>query len=117
MPEETKSEWEFDMNGIKYYVATFFLLITITPLQMGSAAELEVGKALLTSGSVTGKRATGEIELKRRSAIYEKDEIHVGNNSKAQFRMIDKALISLLENSVLKIEKYQFEEVKRQIQY
>ncbi len=100
------------MNGIKYHIATFLLLLSIAPLQMVYAAEVEAGKTLLTSGSVIGKRTTGDVALKRRSVIYEKDEIHVGKDSKAQFRMTDKALISLQESSVLKIEKYQFEEGK-----
>ena len=111
MQKETKSEWGFVMNGNKYLVATYLLFLCLAPLQMSFAAEeSEVGKTLLTSGSVKSVRASGEVVLKRRSVIFEKDEIHVGNDSKAQFRMIDKALISLYENSVLKIEKYQFEE-------
>ena len=60
------------MNGIKYHIAVFLLLIGVTPLQMVSAAELEAGKTLLTSGSVMGKRTAGEVVLKRRSVIYEK---------------------------------------------
>jgi len=105
-----KSGWEFVMNGIKFLIATLLLMLSIAPLQVVFAAEVEVGKTLLTNGSVTGKRATGDVTLKRRSVIYEKDEIHVGKDSRAQLRMVDKALISLQENSVLKIGKYQFEE-------
>jgi len=98
------------MSGIKNHIVFLLFLLIISPLQLVYSAEIEAGKTLLTNGSVKGKRATGEVVLKRRSIIFEKDEIHVGKDSKAQFRMSDQALISLQANSVLKIEKYQFQE-------
>ena len=73
-----------------------------------SAAENEAGKTLLTKGQVISVRDSGQVTLKRRSVIYEKDEIRVGDDGRAQFRMTDTALISLQENSVLQIKKYQF---------
>jgi len=97
------------MNGIKLFVVLALLFSFITP-GAACAEEAEAGKTLLTNGSVLGKRAEGDVILKRRSIIYEKDEIHVGADSKAQFRMIDKALISLHENSILQIKKYQYKE-------
>ncbi len=75
-----------------------------------SAQSKEAGKTLLTKGSVVAKRSAGNVNLKRRSLIYDKDEIHVGNNARAQFRMVDKALISLQQNSVLQIRNYHYKE-------
>lgn len=109
MQAEMKSVWGCVMNGIKLFVVLALLFSFITPGAV-SAEEAEAGKTLLTSGSVLGKRTEGDVILKRRSIIYEKDEIHVGADSKAQFRMIDKALISLHENSILQIKKYQYKE-------
>ena len=72
------------------------------------AAEKQAGKTLLTLGKVISKRSGSEITLKRRSNIFENDEIHVGKSGRAQFRMIDKAIISLQENSVLQIKEYRY---------
>lgn len=98
------------MNGInkKQFLIKASLLFLFSCFALSAtAAQKTVGKTLLTKGSVIGKRSTGNIKLKRRSLIFEKDEIHVGKNARAQFRMNDRALISLQENSVLKIKNYQ----------
>ena len=83
------------------------LLSFISPL---SAAEIVAGRTLLTKGVVTSDRNTGRVTLKRRSIIFEKDEIRVGKDGRAQFRMSDTAIITLQENSVLRIKKYKFKE-------
>ena len=105
MPSVMKLVWELDMTGIKRLGLLLLILNFISPLY---AAEVEAGKTLLTKGQVTSDRSSGRVTLKRRSIIYEKDEIRVGNDGRAQFRMSDTALISLQENSVLQIKKYQF---------
>ncbi|HIP93910.1 MAG TPA: hypothetical protein EYH20_01065, partial [Leucothrix sp.] len=89
-------------------VLLFFTLFTITLPVI--AKEKEAGKTLLTRGSVFAKRSNANITLKRRSKIFERDEIHVGKSGRAQFRMVDQAIISLQENSVLQIKKYQFKQ-------
>lgn len=99
------------MSGIKtkkilsIFASLFTLFMLVQPVIV-VAKEKEAGKTLLTRGSVIGRRSTGSIKLKRRSLIFEKDVIHVGNNGRAQFRMVDQSLISLQQNSVLKIKKY-----------
>ncbi len=104
------------MIGInrKKNLARLFLLFLgiaafswLTPATVYAA---EAGKALLTVGSVFSVRDAGKVILKRRSLVLEKDEVHVGNGSRAQLRMIDSALISLQENSVLHIKKYQYKQ-------
>ena len=100
------------MTGINKKAALTTCLIFLMAFATSSvkAAEKEAGKTLLTRGDVTSNRVGRNITLKRRSSIYEKDEIKVGKDGRAQFRMIDQAIISLQENSVLQIKKYQFKE-------
>lgn len=113
MQNATKLASEFDMIGIKYLgslltlIAILLLLGFISPL---FAAEVEAGKTLLAKGEVSSLRKSGKITLKRRSLIFEKDEIRVGDDARAQFRMSDTAIISLQENSILQIKKYKFKE-------
>lgn len=110
MSTEMKSRWEFVMNGInKKFLQNILLFMSLCLLAHPVIArEKQAGKTLLTRGSVIAKRSSGNIGLKRRSPIFEKDEIHVGRSARAQFRMIDQAIISLQENSVLQIKKYKF---------
>ena len=96
------------MSGINTRQLLFFTILIILFFPTVEAKPIEAGKTLLTRGSVIGKRLNRNIILKRRSLIFERDEIHVGRNGRAQFRMIDHALISLQENSVLQIKKYKF---------
>ena len=100
------------MTGINKTIVFSVCLIVLSAFANTKvlAAEKEAGKTLLTRGEVIGQRDGKNITLKRRSNIYEKDEIRVGKDGRAQFRMIDQAFISLQENSVLQIKKYQFVE-------
>jgi hypothetical protein len=89
----------------------FLLLLSVSGLSIIPASQLqaaEAGKALLTVGSVFSVRGSGKVALKRRSPVFEKDEVHVGSGGRAQLRMIDSALISLQQNSVLQIKKYTY---------
>ena len=106
----TKLAWELDMIGIKRIGSLLTFVVLLGFLSPVSAAEIEAGKTLLTKGEVTSNRNTGRVTLKRRSVIFEKDEIRVGNDGRAQFRMSDTAIISLQENSILQIKKYKFKE-------
>ncbi len=108
----TKLAWELDMIGIKRLLCLLALLTTLGFILPLSAAETdaEAGKTLLTKGAVTSDRVTGRVTLKRRSLIFEKDEIRVGNDGRAQFRMSDTAIISLQENSILQIKEYKYKE-------
>lgn len=108
------------MNGIntkaiayiKYINQLFLLVLCVTSVSVFTSAPLhaaEAGKALLTIGTVFSQRASSKVTLKRRSPVLEQDEVHVGSGSRAQLRMIDSALISLKENSVLQIKKYRYQ--------
>jgi len=96
------------MNGISLNrVLLLFVFFTfVVPV---TAKDKKAGVTLLTRGSVVSQRSTKRVKLKRRSSIFEKDIIRVGNNGRAQFRMIDRAIISLQENSILKIKNYQYQ--------
>lgn len=100
------------MSGIKNkkirIIFTVFTLFTLTVPVI--AKEKEAGKTLLTRASVFAKRSNTNITLKRRSKIFERDEIHVGKGGRAQFRMVDQAIISLQENSILQIKRYKFKQ-------
>ena len=100
------------MSGNHFTINTFvsflcFCLLLLLPSFVQAKTQV-AGKTLLAKGKVFAKRANGNIPLKRRSALFVKDEIHVGKGAKAQFRMKDRAIISLQENTVLKIKEYQF---------
>ncbi len=101
------------MNGINKIlpiIGLVILLLAILVITLPAfAVEKEVGKTLLTRGEVFANRANAKVPLKRRSIIFEKDEVHVGNEGRAQLRMIDQALISLQENSILQIKNYRFQ--------
>ncbi len=93
------------MNGIKLIILMLLSTFLMTP---ALSSEKEAGKALLTKGSVTSIRDGKNVALMRRSLIYVKDEIRVGAKARAQFRMVDQAIISLQENSIFKINQYKF---------
>ncbi len=100
------------MSGINQKKPTFCLMLLLIVMFVNLpliAAEKEVGKTLLTRGDVTAQRDSGVVVLKRRSIVFERDEIHVGDEGRAQLRMVDQALISLQENSVLQIKNYQYQ--------
>ncbi len=102
------------MTGIKLVLASSFILFSgfaFANISANSGADKATvaGKILLTVGEVYSKRNDGKITLKRRSKVLEQDEIHVGSGARAQIRMIDAALISLQQNSVLKIKKYRYQ--------
>ena len=97
------------INRTSALAACLVVLAAFTNVAV-TAAEKEAGKTLLTRGEVTSNRVGRNVTLKRRSKVFEKDEIRVGKDGRAQFRMVDQALISLQENSVLQIKKYQFTE-------
>ena len=92
------------------FMATLCLSLFIS---ISYAVDNEAGKILLTRGKVTVKRSAAEYGLKRGSALFAKDEVHVGPNGRVQFRMADNAVISLQENSVFKINKYSYKKDKK----
>jgi hypothetical protein len=74
------------------------------------ASELVAGKTILAKGNVQAiDQATKETrKLKRRSNIFDVDNITTGEKSKAQFSMSDGGLITLKANTEILISEYKF---------
>ncbi|OOY40325.1 FecR family protein [Solemya velum gill symbiont] len=76
-----------------------------------SVADAEkAGITLLAKGNVTATAGQDIRKLKRRSAIHESEVLETGNESRAQFRMQDGAVIALQENSSLSLLEYQYKQ-------
>lgn len=87
------------------FVACFMLL------PFHSFADI-AGKTILAKGKVNAVNNTNEEvrKLKRRSKIFSVDNITTGDKSKAQFSMSDGGLITLKENTEIKISDYRFDQ-------
>lgn len=87
-----------------------FVLLILTGTQQATAAAL-AGHVIIASGQVsaTGPEGAGR-PLKRRGKIFEGDTLKTGPDSSAQIRFVDKALLSLKENTQLDINAYRFSE-------
>ncbi|RTZ64544.1 MAG: hypothetical protein DSZ29_05435 [Aquificaceae bacterium] len=90
----------------KKYRLFAFLVLSIFPNLVVLAAGNELGKTILARGTVTADRNNARAPLKRRSLVFRQDILRSGANARAQFRMIDNALINLQENSVLRLREY-----------
>ncbi|XQW85200.1 FecR family protein [Thalassotalea piscium] len=89
----------------------FLILATVTLVLLSLSTKASVaGKTILAKGDVIAlDQKSGETRsLKRRSVIYNVDEITTGKLSRAQFNMADAGLITLKENSKLLINDYQY---------
>jgi hypothetical protein len=74
------------------------------------AAAEKAGVTLLAKGNVTATTGQDVRKLKRRSEIKQRDVLETGNESRAQFRMLDGAVIALQENSSLSLLEYQYKQ-------
>ena len=85
-----------------------FLSLAVAPSQV--LADV-AGKTILAKGQVNAIDQTNNEtrKLKRRSKIFEIDSLITGAKSKAQFSMSDGGLITLKENTELKISDYSFD--------
>lgn len=87
------------------FFLTLFLLLIIT-LNQTCIANERLGKTILARGKVTADRIGKKASLKRLSPIFRQDILRAGARARAQFRMIDNALINLQQKSVLRLRKY-----------
>jgi hypothetical protein len=95
-----------DFSKILFSTLIAFWLITPLPNQALAANE-RLGKTILARGSITADRNGEAKSLKRLSPVFRQDILRSGVGARAQFRMIDNALINLQQNSVLRLYKYQ----------
>ena len=92
---------------INYPLLTLLSLIVLPSQAIADVA----GKTILAKGQVNAiDQSNNETrKLKRRSKIFEIDSLITGAKSKAQFSMSDGGLITLKENTELKISDYSFD--------
>ena len=100
------------IEAIKKYSLLCLLILSLSPNLAVAVDDNALGKTLLSRGSVTADRHNTRERLKRRSPIFRQDILRSGANARAQFRMIDNALINLQENSVLRLRKYELKSGK-----
>ena len=95
------------VNNQNPNVLLFFMLMALL-LDTAVAADTDpLGKTILARGKITAERNNAEKKLKRLSPVYRQDTLRSGTNARAQFRMVDNALINLQENSVLRLHAYE----------
>ena len=87
----------------------FVLLVTALPLSAAWARNL-AGFVIVSVGDVTAYDTTTDQErkLKRRSKIFEGDEIRTGQQAKVQLKFKDKGVIALQANTQLQISEYEY---------
>lgn len=86
-------------------------LIALTALLVTSPvfAADPLGKTILARGSIVAERNNAQEALRRQSPVFQQDVLRSSANARAQFRMIDNALINLQQNSVLRLHDYKLE--------
>ena len=81
-------------------------LLPLTPVWAKNLA----GFVIVSVGDVTAYDAEKQQErqLKRRSKVFEGDEIRTGDEAKVQLKFKDKGVIALQENTALQISEYEY---------
>ncbi len=74
----------------------------------GIAHAQNVGRVLLAAGDVTAARGATAVKLAPGAVIQDKDVLRTGAASNLQVRFSDDSLISLRENSELRIEEFRY---------
>ncbi|WP_077288438.1 FecR domain-containing protein [Cognaticolwellia aestuarii] len=97
-----KPSWNF------LVLLSLFLLLMTT--HYSSYANIAAGKTILAKGKVEAQHQASKEKrpLRRRSEIFDVDNIITGDKSKAQFSMSDGGLITLKENTEILISNYKF---------
>lgn len=80
----------------------------IFPFSLHAQENADAGKTVMARGAVNAVSEVSNRALKRRSPVFLSDTVETGEQSAAQLRMIDGALLSLQEQSELSIASYQF---------
>ncbi len=84
------------------------LLTSFLMLLCGLAHAQGVGRVLLAAGDVTVARGTATVKLTPGAVIQDKDVLRTGATSNLQVRFADESLLSLRENSELRIEEFRY---------
>lgn len=92
---------------ILHFGSCFLLCVLYFSTANALEEKVLAGKVLMAVGSVEAVSAEKQI-LKRRSKIYVGDTIFTGQDSQAQLRMSDGALVSLGENAEFAVKEYSY---------
>jgi FecR protein len=84
------------------------VLFATLALAWGMSYAQDVGRVLLAAGNVTAVRAGATIKLTPGAAVQDKDVLRTGATSNLQVRFSDDSMVSLRENSELRIEEFRF---------
>lgn len=85
------------------------MLVGAALLAASNAAQAQnVGRVLLAAGDVSATRGTATVKLTPGAVVLDKDVLRTGATSNLQVRFSDESLISLRENSELRIEEFRF---------
>ncbi len=96
---------------IKYALLLLFTQLLLSYTSLSFAAEVippkVIGQVLWVKGSVTGQLPHAEVRtLKRHSPVYEHDILTAGPASDAKISFKNNNILSLHENSTIKIDQY-----------
>lgn len=84
-----------------------FLLLLLIALPLAAPAA-EVGRVLLAGGEAFAVRGSETIRLTLNSTIHDRDVLRTGAAGNLQVRFSDESLISLRENSEMRVEEFRF---------
>lgn len=82
--------------------------LTLLLFTSGWAHAQNVGRVLLAAGEVTAVRGNATLKLVPGFAVQDKDVLRTGKASNLQVRFTDESLVSLRENSELRIDEFRF---------
>ncbi len=105
------------LNFIKYALFVFFTQLLLTYTSVSFSAEpvppKVIGHVIWVTGSLTAQMPNADIRtLKRHSAVYEHDTLKAGPTSEGKVSFTNHSILSLHENSTLKIDQYWHPEQK-----
>jgi len=85
-----------------YFLSAFFLVAS------GAAHAADVGRVLLAVGDVVAVRDGKPVRLALGTMVQDKDVLRTGPASNLQARFTDESILSLRENTEIRIEEYRF---------
>lgn len=84
------------------------LLTLVAVAAPGQVWAADVGRVLLSAGDTVAVRDTQVIKLAFGSAVQDKDLLRTGSASNLQVRFTDESILSMRENSELRIDEFHF---------
>ncbi|MDT8404440.1 FecR domain-containing protein [Sulfuriflexus sp.] len=97
------------MRQVHNVIILGMLFATLSLASMPARAATSVGKVIVSIGHVIAVDAAGkERALKRRSKLFAGDTIRLAEESRLQARFIDNQLVALKQNTVFRIDEYEF---------